>query len=233
MVSRRNNFRKNTLRRRKVKRRGHSRRQRGGSSGPMTASRPMTASSPMTASRPMTASSPMTASRPMTARREINIYLNLTGSTISNPSCDVALSGPISTAANMITVNFKSPIKFAGATWSKWNNGSWSQVGKYLTTIPNLSYVFSASTATRIKKIIKKPTTPMPLGAANIYEEPVNGISTSSIIINNITGNNSSFAAGVSTTDTPPGVFTSSSPSVVSQAVGPKVNIKITLITVP
>ena len=191
MVSRRTSFRKNTLRRRKLKRRGHSRRQRGGG--------------------------------------VINVYLQLNGTTITNPSSDVPLAdaSPFSTGVSMITVNFKTPIRFAGATWSRSVNGKWEEVGIYLTTVANSSYTFQATqvspTGTSIKKrIIKRPTRQMPLGSTNIYEEPVNGISTSSITINNITENTSQFLKN--------GIRASSMPSPTDDK---PVNIKITLRTLP
>ena len=189
MVSRRNKVRKNTLRRRKVKRRGHSRRQRGGSSGPSTANR---------------ASGPSSVSGPSLPGPPINIYLQLSGTTITNPSSDGMLADvtPLSTGTSMITVKFKNPIKFAGATWSKWLNGNWIPVGTYLTTNPNSSYVFQATpTGTNGLKTIKKAG--IPIGATNIEMPASGGISTSTITINNITTNTSNFAAGVSTTPSP------------------------------
>lgn len=200
MVSRRTKVRKNTLRRRKVKRRGHSRRQRGGSSGPSSANR---ASGPSSANR---VSGPSPVSVPSLPGPPINIYLQLTGTSITNPSCDGPLvlseTNRFSTRPSIITVNFKVPIKFAGATWSKWLNGRWIPVGTYLTTNPNSSYVFQATpTGTNVLKTIKKAG--IPIGATNIAMPASGGISTSTITINNITTNTSNFAAGVSTTSSP------------------------------
>jgi hypothetical protein len=190
-----------------VKRRGHSRRQRGGSSGPSSANRASGPSSANRASGPSSAnraSGPSSPSPVSVPGPPINIYLQLSGTTITNPSSDGTLADvtPLSTGTSMITLKFKNPIKFAGATWSKWFNGRWIPVGTYLTTNPNSSYIFQATpTGTNGLKTIKKAG--IPIGATNIAMPASGGISTSTITINNITTNNSNFAAGVSTTSSP------------------------------
>jgi len=187
-----------------VKRRGHSRRQRGGSSGPSSANRASGPSSANRVSGPSPVSVPSPVSGPSLPGPPINIYLQLSGTTITNPSSDGILADvtPLSTGTSMITVKFKNPINFAGATWSKWLNGNWIPVGTYLTTNPNSSYVFQATpTGTIGSKTIKKAG--IPIGATNIAMPASGGISTSTITINNITTNTSNFAAGVSTTSSP------------------------------
>jgi hypothetical protein len=184
MISRRNKFRKNTLRRRKVNRRGHSRRQRGGGA--------------------------------------INIYAQLVGTKLSNLSCDRPLGTNLSSDFSKINVTFNTPIRFAGATWSKSVNNNWIPVGTYLTTNPNSSYIFQATpTGTVGLKTIKKAGTPIAPRGTNMLMPPSGGISTSIIAINNITENTSTFAAI-------PRVSTMASP--IDKA---PVNIRITLNTIP
>lgn len=168
------------------------------------------------------------ASRKVQRRRlrgggEINVYAKLDGTTVSNLSSDatnLAPAAPLTPGASMITAKFSSNITFTGATWSKWNGTEWTPVGTYLTTPPASSYTFAAMVGSAQKEM-KAPRARPPFGAREMALPPA-GVSTSTVVVNNITGNTSTFG-GLAT------IPTTKSP------VGDKsdVNLKITFKTTP
>ena len=168
------------------------------------------------------------ASRKVQRRRlrgggEINIYAKLDGTTVSNLSCDannLAAAAPLTPGTSMITAKFSSPITFTGATWSKWDGAAWAPVGTYLTTPVASSYTFAAMVGTT-SKTLRVPRTAPPFGAKEMAL-PATGVSTSTVVVNNITGNTSAFGATatIPTTKSPVGNMSD-------------VNLKITFKTTP
>lgn len=153
---------------------------------------------------------------------ELNIYAKLDGTAVSNLSSDapnLAAAAPLTAGASMITAKFSSPITFTGATWSKWDGAAWAPVGTYLTNAAASSYTFAAMVGAA-SKVMKAPRTIPPFGATEMAL-PATGVSTSTVVVNNITSTISGFGGSATI------------PTTKSPVNNTDVNLKITFRTSP